>query len=202
MDYSVFDIAHALLERSGEPQMSTVKLQKLCFYSYGWYAHQTGEGLFRAQFYAMHYGPVVGELLSAHAERRTLAATDLAAQFERREAQPQGLDPYVSEIVDAVLTSYGKFDQWKLVEMTHEEEVWKAAWSGRNHPRRGDLHRRDIVDHFFRGHPAAPADLRLPDSRVTVESEEFLDRLEREGTRTPDSFFDDLEAFLSTPSRG
>jgi uncharacterized phage-associated protein len=202
MDYSVFDIAHALLERSGEPQMSTVKLQKLCFYTYGWYAHQTGEGLFREQFYAMQYGPVVGELLSAHAEKTTLAATDLVSQFQQRESQPERLDPFVSEIVDAVLASYGRFGPWELVEMTHDEEVWKSAWSGRNYGRRGDLHRRDIVEHFFSGRAVAPADLHLPDSRVTVESTEFLDHLEREGTKTPDSFFDDLEAFLSTPARG
>ena len=39
---SVFDITAALLNRAPGGELPTLKLQKLCFYVYGWYAHLTG----------------------------------------------------------------------------------------------------------------------------------------------------------------
>lgn len=64
---TVFDVAAEFTDRAGG-EIEPVKLQKLCFYAFGCFAHLTGEALIGERFYAMRYGPVVGELLSAHAK--------------------------------------------------------------------------------------------------------------------------------------
>ena len=66
---SVFDVSLDILKVSGQESLPTLTLQKLVFYTYGWYAHLTGSRLFEQSFYAMPKGPVVGELLTAHARR-------------------------------------------------------------------------------------------------------------------------------------
>jgi uncharacterized phage-associated protein len=79
---SVFDVAAALLARHEGSPMSALKLQKLCFYTFGWYAHLTGKPLFRESFYAMQFGPVVGELLSAHAGQKEVTISMIEAQLK------------------------------------------------------------------------------------------------------------------------
>ena len=92
---TVFDVADALLERAPKRRLGTLQLQKLCFYVFGWYAHQTGTALFHERFYAMPKGPVVGELLSAHAGKAAFSQEQLGKQFDEHDLDRDGLDLYV-----------------------------------------------------------------------------------------------------------
>lgn len=146
---SVFDIAHELLGKAPSDRLPTLKLQKLCFYVYGWYAHLTGDPLFPETFYAMEKGPVVGELLSAHAGKIHLTKSQLLDQFEVRETEPQELEPYVKRIIEAIWHKHEKDDRFALVDATHLEDVWKDAWESRAAgSKRGKLSAQSIIDHF------------------------------------------------------
>lgn len=172
---SVFDIADWLIDRSGEDSLSTVKLQKLCFYAFGWYGHLTGDSLFPEQFYAMDKGPVVGELLSAHAAMKTVSREQLMPQLAIRDGFSEDLDPYLERVLEAVWTCYGPRSPWDLVDLTHQEKVWSLAWTGRRDgSKRADLIAGDIVDHFLSMLRPDDKTMALPMSTVSVIDEETL----------------------------
>lgn len=176
---SVFDVASELLQRSGG-QMETVKLQKLCFYTFGWYAHLTAEPAFGEQFYAMEKGPVVGELLSAHAGQKEVTFVMIATQRSEREEGAEGIDPYLEAVIDSVWAAYGDMSSWALVDKTHEEAVWKEAWTTRRRTsRRGDLPHEELVDYFFSSRtPEKSIRTVLPDSQITRALVTDLEKVE------------------------
>ena len=144
---SVFDVSLDILKVSGQESLPTLTLQKLVFYTYGWYAHLTGSRLFEQSFYAMPMGPVVGELLTAHARRLDVDRDVLELGRELLEDEPQPEDPYYVQIIEAVWGYYGQFSRWELVHMTHEEQVWRDAWDSRREgSRRAPLEATDIID--------------------------------------------------------
>lgn len=164
---TVFDVATELLDRSGG-KMETVKLQKLCFYAFGWYAHLTGEPLFGEKFYAMEYGPVVGELLSAHARRVTIDQAAISAQRDAREDAPAETDSYKSAVIGAVWSAYGGDSRWHLVDLTHEEQVWIDAWESRKAgTRRGELPSHALIEYFLSRFPRTDEQIVLPPAMVT-----------------------------------
>gem|GEM_PF-722157 len=172
---SVFDITAALLNRAPGGELPTLKLQKLCFYVYGWYAHLTGEQLFPETFYAMEKGPVVGELLSAHAGLKKFTQEQLADQFTEREVDPQPLSPYIERIVDAVWDKHRNTHFMDLVDQTHDESVWITAWEGRRPgSKRGNLPAEDLVEHFLLKKRPPQEQLDLPLSLVSRICEETL----------------------------
>lgn len=175
---TVFDIAKEMIERS-EGSMESVKLQKLCFYAFGWYAHLTGEPLFGETFYAMPKGPVVGELLSAHAKRERVDLEMIATQREEREDETDEFDPYRSAVLDAVWSAYGGQTSWRLVELTHEEAVWDQAWkSRRDGARRADLLRDDLIGYFVGRMPKPEERLELPPPMISRASAADLEAIE------------------------
>lgn len=175
---TVFDVATELIERSGG-SIETIKLQKLCFYAFGWYAHLTGEPLFDETFYAMEYGPVVGELLSAHAQRMRMDAEMIQAQREAREDEREELDSYKKAVLDAVWAAYGSKDRWKLVDLTHDESVWVDAWKSRRPgTKRGDLSSDDVIDYFLARYPKESEQLDLPPAMISRASATELSAIE------------------------
>lgn len=191
---TVFDVAIELIERS-EGSIETVKLQKLCFYAFGWYAHLTGEPLFGETFYAMEYGPVVGELLSAHAKRVQIDAQMIQDQREAREDEREELDPYKKAVLDAVWAAYGSKDRWTLVDLTHEESVWTDAWDSRRPGgKRGDLSRDALIDYFLDRCPKDSEELDLPPSMISRASAAELAAIESQA-EVHRPFVDTVRAF-------
>lgn len=164
---TVFDIAAELIERS-DGRIETVKLQKLCFYAFGWYAHLTGDPLFGETFYAMERGPVVGELLSAHAGRVSIDGQMIQDQRAAREDEWEDLGVYKRAVLDAVWDAYGSRTCWQLVDMTHEETVWVQAWQARRTgTKRGDLPRDAVIDYFVDRYPKETEKLDLPPAMIS-----------------------------------
>jgi uncharacterized phage-associated protein len=191
---TVFDVAGSLLQHARKESLSPLKLQKLAFYSFGWYGHLTGDKLFRDQFYAMEYGPVVSPLLSAHSRRQDVTKSELE-DHQGRELCVQ--DDYAAEVVDAIWQSYGAYNPRDLIEMTHCEEPWDIAWN-KTRPdwaKRSDLSSDDIVAHFrskrtstyiFDGRTVVvPVLALLPDRRATCVSDASLDSMETADSRIP-----------------
>jgi uncharacterized phage-associated protein len=184
---TVFDVATTLIERSGGHPMSTVKLQKLCFFTFGWYAHLTGDSLFPETFYAMEKGPVVGELLSAHAEKHEVSADELSSQFGARDEEREPLSPYASAVLDGVLGYYGQFDQWQLVRMAHEEGVWQKAWDSRpEQSKRGVLTQQAIIAYFLGRTPRVDETLSLPPSAISFLTDDDVARIDSDSQQSRD----------------
>lgn len=119
---SIFDVARYILEQKGE--MSTWKLQKLCYYAQAWHYTWTERRLFSEDFQAWRNGPVCPELFQAHKGKFMVAAEDIQGDSAKLDADEK-------ESIDTVLDEYGALTPYELREMTHEEAPWKDA--------RGDL---------------------------------------------------------------
>ncbi|MFI2562455.1 Panacea domain-containing protein [Nocardia farcinica] len=116
----VVDVARYILTKKGP--MSAMKLQKLVYYSQAWHLVFRGEPLFDSAIEAWANGPVVRELYQLH---RGLYGV-------HTDAFPEGcgLTTNESDVVDAVLDTYGDFDATQLSNLTHSELPWIQAREG------------------------------------------------------------------------
>lgn len=195
-----FDVAAELLRRSPNQTMSTVKLQKLTFYVFGWYAKITGTKLFEDDLCAMPKGPIASRLFSAHYGQSSVSLSDIESRTSQEE-----LDLAASDVVDTVLATYGEFSPWELVEISHEEEVWQTTWNQaklegkRSKPMDNDR----VVDFFldkkdatYQPHGmkevALPVLSFLPDALVRVVTEEEMTTMESEPQEVPMGVWDQL----------
>jgi uncharacterized phage-associated protein len=114
----VQDVAAYILGRLGA--MSTMKLQKLCYFAYGYHLAWEERPLFPERFEAWANGPVCYELYDQH-----------RGSFQVRPGEihgdPQALDEGERESVDLVLDTYGRFSAHQLSAMTHRSGPWANA---------------------------------------------------------------------------
>lgn len=175
---SVFDIAAAFVDRAGG-KVEALKLQKLCFYTFGWYAHLTGEPLFSEQIYAMKLGPVVGQLLSAHARHKVVDQAMLEPQFKAWDTTRQELSGYVEEVIDSVWATYGDWDRFELAEYSHIESIWQDAWLQRPEgAQRADLPQDRLISYFLDRKPGPGEVADLPPAMLTHVGQDTLVRAE------------------------
>ena len=114
----VFDVARYILEKMGP--LSTMKLQKLCYYSQAWALVWDDEPLFDEEFEAWANGPVCRELFFENQGKYSVSAMDV-------NGDSSVLSLNQKDTVNTVLETYGdKNAQW-LSTLTHMEEPWKTA---------------------------------------------------------------------------
>ena len=114
---TVHDVAAYILKQRGS--MTTMKLQKLVYYSQAWSLVWDDCPLFKARIEAWAAGPVVPELYKKH-----------RGQFRVKEwpkGDPSRLTSEEQETVDSVLGFYGEKDSHWLSQLTHQEPPWKDA---------------------------------------------------------------------------
>ena len=116
----VFDIAAYILERMGA--MTTMKLQKLVYYSQAWSLVWDEKPLFEEKIEAWANGPVIRNLFDYHRGMYEISSMPLG--------NPRLLNQEQQDTVDAVLEYYGhRSAQW-LIELTHMEDPWIQARKG------------------------------------------------------------------------
>ena len=125
---SVFDVAAYILEKLGT--LSTIKLQKLVYYSQAWSLVWDDAPLFHERIEAWVNGPVVRELFSYH--RGFFQISTLPIGVSKR------LNSTQKETVDAVIDFYGPKTGQQLVEISHLEDPWKLARRGMDKDERGE----------------------------------------------------------------
>lgn len=119
MKLNVHIVAKYILEKIGT--MSTMKLQKLCYYSQAWHMVWDDEPLFEEDFQAWANGPVCRSLYATH---RRMFSVDSMPDIKGKLNESQ------KESIDLVLESYGdKSAQW-LSDQTHREKPWINARKG------------------------------------------------------------------------
>ncbi len=102
---SVFDVARYILHVKG--QMSTMKLQKLCYYAQAWSLVWDDRPLFNEEFRAWENGPVCRELFN---ETRGMF---LVTEMDEPKGCIENLSDSQKETIDIVLRDYGDKDaQW------------------------------------------------------------------------------------------
>jgi len=114
----VEDVAAYILGEKGP--MSAMKLQKLCYFAYGYHMAWEDRQLFPERFEAWANGPVVYELYDQHRGRYRLAKSDVAGN-------PAKLDPDERESIDVVLENFDVYTAHELSAMTHQPGPWLEA---------------------------------------------------------------------------
>lgn len=114
----VTDVAKYILEQSG--QMTTMKLQKLCYYSQAWSLVWDEKPLFNNEIQAWANGPVCPDLYQLHKGKFRIVADELPGDSKN-------LSQDEKDTIDAVLNFYGKMGAWELSNLTHNESPWKDA---------------------------------------------------------------------------
>jgi uncharacterized phage-associated protein len=117
---SVHDVAAYILKKRGA--MSTMKLQKLCYYSQGWSLAWDEKPLFREPIRAWANGPVVYELFDGHRRRFRVASWP--------KGDAGNLTKDERDTIDAVLWAYGDLTGQQLSDMSHAERPWIEARAG------------------------------------------------------------------------
>ena len=125
---SVFDVAAYILEKLGT--LSTIKLQKLVYYSQAWSLVWDDAPLFHERIEAWVNGPVVRELFAYHRGIFQINTLPIGV--------PKRLNSTQKETVDAVIDFYGRKTGQQLVEISHLEDPWKLARRGMDKDERGE----------------------------------------------------------------
>lgn len=114
---SVFDVAQYILEKMGT--MTTMKLQRLLYYSQAWSLAWDEVPLFNEEFEAWANGPVCREVYDLHKEIFSISGIS--------QGDAENLSNVEIETIDAVLQHYGDKSPHWLRELTHLERPWKKT---------------------------------------------------------------------------
>ena len=118
----VFDVAKYILQKKGE--LSTWKLQKLCYYAQAWHLAWTGRPIFEEDFEAWANGPVCPELFYEHQGKFSICVGDLT------KGDITSLSEDEVDSINVVLCDYGDMEPYDLRELTHKEAPWEEARDG------------------------------------------------------------------------
>lgn len=114
---TVLDVAQYILEKEGS--MTTMKLQKLCYYSQAWHLVWESKPLFNERFEAWANGPVAPDLYRKHSGMFTVSKV--------AGGEVSHLAEHEKETIDIVLQHYGSRPAFELSDLTHRESPWKDA---------------------------------------------------------------------------
>ncbi|MQY14333.1 hypothetical protein SRB5_44970 [Streptomyces sp. RB5] len=116
--------------------MSVLKLQRLCYFAYGYHLAWEHQRLFEEPFEAWANGPVVRELYRQHRGRFQLNIGDI-------EGSVAALDNGERDSVDIVLETFAPYPTHELSAMSHQTTgPWQHA---RDRAGAADLERSDEV---------------------------------------------------------
>lgn len=117
---SINAVANYILERLGF--VSTMKLQKLAFYSQAYSLVVYNAPLFESNFQAWANGPVCPELFHLHRGRFIVGPGELGSSD-----QAVSLSQIERKSIDTVLAVLGGYDGNTLSNLTHQERPWIDA---------------------------------------------------------------------------
>jgi len=139
---NVHDVA-AYITGQFDTGISTMKLQKLCFFAQGWSFALLDEKLFPEDFQAWRNGPVCYDLFDKH--RGSYSVSSWPAGNASTLTKRQRI------VVDAMLENYGALTGLQLSELTHRKSTpWRAAREGLRDGQASNavIPQKDIRKHF------------------------------------------------------
>jgi uncharacterized phage-associated protein len=135
---NIFDVARDILDTIGG-EVSTVKLQKLCYYCQAWHLAMHGVPLFQEDFVKWTHGPVCRELFNVHRGYFSISGIKIPRELCRNEKYSKS----EAGMVELVLQHYGPLDGDDLSAITHQEDPWK------NTPDDAIIPKDFIRDYYF-----------------------------------------------------
>lgn len=122
---TIINAAAKILEVQGS--MTTMKLQKLAYYSQAHSLASTGLSLFPEDFEAWRNGPVALELFNRHRGKFIIHRNDLLLSLQERNII---LSQLQLDIIQAVCKKLGNLTGNELSKKTHKEAPWIQARVG------------------------------------------------------------------------
>lgn len=146
MARSVVDVATYILERTDT--ITTMKLQKLAFYSQVQHLVTTGAPLFPEDFQAWRGGPVVPELYALHRGKFLIRPGELSS------GDSSALTDAERGLIDRVCSALGGMTGAELSERTHVEDPWLHAREGLAPSAPSDaVITQEAMRSYYQGHP-------------------------------------------------
>ena len=140
----VFDVAAYILERMGA--MTTMKLQKLVYYSQAWSLVWDESPLFQEDIEAWANGPVVRNLFDYHRGMYQISSMPIG--------NPRLLGQEQQDTVDAVLEYYGNQSAQWLIDLSHMETPWIQMRQGLPIQERGNrVIPLDVIANYYSSLP-------------------------------------------------
>ncbi|SUU92200.1 Uncharacterized phage-associated protein [Anaerococcus octavius] len=144
---SIFDVVNYILSKNGE--MTSMKLQKLTYYSQAWNLAWEGKPLFDEEFEAWANGPVCSELFRVH-KGQFIVNKEIFEDF----GDENNLNKTEKENIDEVLKTYGDKEPYWLSNLTHMERPWKEIRL-KNNCKDGDFCNeiipKDLMQEYYAG---------------------------------------------------
>lgn len=137
---NLFDVADCLLwldDQSDGEGISNLKLQKLVYYTQGFYSALYDKYLFDDEIHAWMHGPVVPELYQKY---KSNGKTPILAN---RDFDTSVFDKDQLDLMYEVFQELGQYSAWKLRDMTHEEPPWMNNKDGP-----GLIPKEEITEYF------------------------------------------------------
>ena len=146
MAQTIIDVATYILERTDT--VTTMKLQKLAFYSQAQHLAQYGVQLFPEDFQAWRGGPVVPELYALHRGKFLIRPGELEG------GDSSTLTDHERSVIDNVCAAMGHATGAELSERTHRESPWLDARDGRKPSEPSDtVITQDAMHSYYLEHP-------------------------------------------------
>lgn len=118
----VNNVARYILEHKGG-HMSTMKLQKLVYYTQAWSLVWDEKPLFDSRIEAWANGPIIPDLYGQHRGLFTATIDTFPEDSEK-------LTEDEKETIDVVLGAYGHLNGQQLSDLSHSERPWREARKG------------------------------------------------------------------------
>lgn len=123
---NIMEVAHYLVFLSYHMQresLTPLKLQKILYLAQGWSYVWDNKPLFDDEFEAWQYGPVNVEVYNYF---KVYGRGEIP---EEEGVNYIYADENAKETIEAVWDNYARFSAFDLVELTHNQEPWKNAYS-------------------------------------------------------------------------
>ncbi|HFI0463832.1 TPA: Panacea domain-containing protein [Streptococcus suis] len=142
---NIYDVACYILDK--KPNITTMKLQKLCYYAQAWSLAWDDVPLFEEDFQAWANGPVCYELYTKH-RGHYIAESKLFADFSSGEEFNQTQ----IDTLDAVIRDYGNDSPHYLSELTHSERPWKETRGSLNlGESSNEIIKKELMQEYYGG---------------------------------------------------
>ena len=145
---NIIDVAKFVLDesaRTSRPEVSTMKLQKICYFVQGWHlAINNGQPMFDEDFYAWKYGPV-SPVLYDFCEDKVSVTTD---SFEFANVTPE-LNDYQQDFIKKIFKIYNPYSGLQLSDITRNHDAWKNAGAGTRKGSEDALMSKDSIHNDF-----------------------------------------------------
>jgi len=104
--------------------LSNMKLQKLVYYAQGLYLVIYNSPLFKEEFEAWTYGPVLPDLYHSY---KKYEASGIPAD---PDFSPSSIDDDTKEFLDEIYDVFGQFSAIRLMGIAHSDQCWIDAGIG------------------------------------------------------------------------